>query len=164
MKQYRNIIVISLLLAGLLSFAGYYYRGTIIFPTNAPAPIYALPVPIPPGSAPADTSPTPAAIPSTNSFNLVLYLTSGARSLQENFTAGTNLLDALKSATKREGIEIKVKEYLGMGSLVESLGGTKNGTDGKYWQFWVNGQYSNVGASSYVIKQGDVIEWKFTKE
>lgn len=33
----------------------------------------------------------------------------------------------------------------------------------EYWAFYVNGKMSNVGASSYVTKDTDKIEWKIEK-
>lgn len=30
----------------------------------------------------------------------------------------------------------------------------------KYWSFWVNGEMAQVGAGSYVTKDGDMIEWR----
>ena len=143
----KIISILSVLVAGLLAFAGYYYQNQTITPADTNV-----------------SSVTDTAVPSSNTFTLILNLSSGQKSLKENFVAGTNLFDALKIATMREGIEMKFKEYPGMGVLVESIGSSKNGTGGKYWQFFVNGKYSNEGASSYEIKSGDVIEWKFSNE
>ena len=47
------------------------------------------------------------------------------------------------------------------GPYVDSIGGVKGGTDGKYWMFYVNGQQATVGANDYVTKAGDTIQWKF---
>lgn len=30
----------------------------------------------------------------------------------------------------------------------------------EYWSFWVNGEMAQVGAGSYMTKDGDLIEWK----
>jgi hypothetical protein len=49
------------------------------------------------------------------------------------------------------------------GELVDSIEGHKGGTEGKYWSFYVNGEMAQVGAGSYVQKEGDFIEWKFQK-
>ena len=148
------ISIFSVLVVGSLAFAGYYYQSVIISPNSASNSTYLTPL---------ATSPNTFVL-SVNTFNLVLNLSSGQKSLQENFTDGENLYDALKAATAKEGISMTSKEYPRMGYLVESIGGEKNGTDGKYWQFLVNGKYANEGASSYRIKTGDVIEWKFSNE
>jgi hypothetical protein len=41
------------------------------------------------------------------------------------------------------------------------MGEYTNGTDRKYWQYFVNGILAPVGADSYVPKEDDVIEWRF---
>ena len=38
----------------------------------------------------------------------------------------------------------------------------KNGDDNKFWQFWINGEYSQIGAADYLVQSNDLIEWKFT--
>lgn len=63
---------------------------------------------------------------------------------------------ALLKATHR----IETKTYSGIGDFVESIDGQK-GDSGHFWSFYVNGKAATVGASSYVTKTGDVIEWKF---
>ena len=32
----------------------------------------------------------------------------------------------------------------------------------EYWSLWVNGEAAQVGAGSYVTKDGDLVEWKIT--
>ena len=58
--------------------------------------------------------------------------------------------------------KVETKDYgAGLGEFVESIDGAK--PDSKhYWEFYVNGKSSNVGASSYVLKAGDKIEWKLS--
>jgi Domain of unknown function (DUF4430) len=58
-------------------------------------------------------------------------------------------------------VAVVTKEYVGLGTLIEQIGAYKNGTDNKYWQYYVNGKLAMIGAGSYVIQAGDVIEWKF---
>lgn len=61
-------------------------------------------------------------------------------------------------------LKLVTKDYVGMGTLVEGMVGKDNGTDGKYWTYYVNGEMAQVGAGNYVIKDNDQIEWKFFKE
>jgi hypothetical protein len=67
----------------------------------------------------------------------------------------TNALDLLNSTHT-----VVAKDYgPGMGEFVESIDGVT--PDSKhYWEFFVNGKSSNVGASSYILKNGDSLEWK----
>lgn len=69
----------------------------------------------------------------------------------------------LKKTTEKNNIELKYKDYGGdMGVLIESINGTANDAKtNKYWQFWVNGEYSNIGASGCKLKSGDSVEWKY---
>jgi hypothetical protein len=53
------------------------------------------------------------------------------------------------------------KNYTGIGEMVLSIDGVKPDSQ-HYWEFFVNGKSSNVGASSYVLKAGDKIEWKLS--
>lgn len=45
--------------------------------------------------------------------------------------------------------------------LVEGINGSKNGKGGLWWQYWVNGNYGEVGSDNKEIKDGDVVEWRF---
>ena len=48
--------------------------------------------------------------------------------------------------------------------FIEEICGVSNGIDGRYWQFWVNGEYSSVGANHFEIHNGDYVEWRFEKQ
>lgn len=55
---------------------------------------------------------------------------------------------------------VEAKEY-SFGKLVEGIDGVKNGTDEKYWMFYINDEESKIGAAEYKPKAGDKIEWRF---
>lgn len=69
----------------------------------------------------------------------------------------------LKAVQANSGLKIGYKDYGGdLGAMIESIGGLANDPKtGTYWQFWVNGEYAKVGASSYRLKTGDIVEWKY---
>jgi hypothetical protein len=48
-----------------------------------------------------------------------------------------------------------------MGTFVEEINGAKNGTDGKYWIYYVNNQMGTVGISQYQIQAGDLLQMNF---
>lgn len=75
-----------------------------------------------------------------------------------------SLLQLMKETLEKDGVVFSYKTYTGLGELVTQIGDKKSGADGKYWQFWVNGSYAQVGASSYVVNIGDIIEWRFSDE
>jgi hypothetical protein len=44
---------------------------------------------------------------------------------------------------------------------VTEIAGVKDGTDGRYWQYYVNGVYMGTGADLAGLKDGDVVRWEF---
>ncbi len=64
---------------------------------------------------------------------------------------------------RNEKMELTTKEYSGLGTLVESMGGNTNGTNDQYWQYKVNGIMPQIGADKLEVKSGDTIEWYFDK-
>jgi 3-methyladenine DNA glycosylase Mpg len=73
----------------------------------------------------------------------------------------SNVFSLLEALSRQENFKIESKEYKGMGVLVENIDGIKNGTDNKYWQYWINGELPMVSADKKEVKNGDKIEWKF---
>jgi len=70
--------------------------------------------------------------------------------------------DLMKNLQTTQGLKFSAKEYAGMGALVEEINGVKNDVKtNKFWIFYINGESSPVGVSSYVLKNNDVISWKF---
>jgi hypothetical protein len=62
-------------------------------------------------------------------------------------------------AILRKDYTITTKNFQGLGEFVESIDGIK--PDGAhFWAFYVNGKSSTIGASSFVPKPGDAMEWK----
>lgn len=53
----------------------------------------------------------------------------------------------------------KAREHSGLGYFVYEINGIK-GKSGAYWIYYINGKEANVGISKYIVKNGDVIEWK----
>lgn len=77
---------------------------------------------------------------------------------------GISVVDLLEFINRSdESLLLSTKEYSGLGILVESMGELKNGTDNKYWQYFVNNEMPQVGADQYELKDGDDIEWRFTE-
>jgi len=73
----------------------------------------------------------------------------------------STVFSLLEELAKREDFEVKSTIYPGMGVFIESINGVKNGTDGRYWQYWVNDKLGEVAADKKEIKGGDKIEWRF---
>lgn len=47
------------------------------------------------------------------------------------------------------------------GDIVESINGIKNGTNNKYWSYYVDGSIGKISAGQYTTKGGEDIVWKF---
>lgn len=76
--------------------------------------------------------------------------------------ADASTLAILRAITDGRKILITTKEYEGLGTLVTAIGQNENGTDGKYWQYTINGAAPTVGADAYIPQEGDVIAWMFS--
>lgn len=77
-------------------------------------------------------------------------------------TTSDTALSVLKTLNASDhALQLETKEYAGLGTLVVSMHGLKNGVDHKYWQYKVNGVMPQVGADSYTLQPNDVVEWIF---
>ena len=67
-------------------------------------------------------------------------------------------LDLLKEKSKA------IAKGEGVNAYVVSINGVEAKTEDKeYLAFYVNGKMAEVGAGSYIVKEGDKIEWKIEK-
>ncbi|MBI2633979.1 MAG: DUF4430 domain-containing protein [Parcubacteria group bacterium] len=74
------------------------------------------------------------------------------------------LFEFMKFIPKKDEKQfIEYKEYSGLGVLITRIGSKSNGEEDKYWQYLVNGEFAKVGADSYILGAGDIVEWKFQK-
>lgn len=79
-------------------------------------------------------------------------------------TNSTTVFEALKSHTEKNKIELTYNyNFPKLGVLVDSINGVKSGTDGKYWQYYVNDKLGEVAADKKEVKAGDNVEWRFEK-
>lgn len=75
---------------------------------------------------------------------------------------GKTVFDLLKKVTQENNLELSYKEYPGLGAFVESIDNFANDPrNNKWWQYWVNNEYVNAGASFYKLKNGDLVKWKY---
>jgi len=94
------------------------------------------------------------------SLEIPIYV--GESSYHVSVPAGSSVFDAMSAAKARAGLIFLAYTYSGLGYFVEEINGIRNG-QGEYWTLYVNGVYSKVGASSYELRKGDTVEWKFEK-
>lgn len=77
-----------------------------------------------------------------------------------------SVFELLSRVAEKNSLKFEYKDYGGpMGIFIDSINGVGSDLGGnKYWQFWVNNIFSEVGASSYRLQNGDLVEWKYIKE
>lgn len=73
----------------------------------------------------------------------------------------STVFSLLEELALKENFKVESTLYKEMGVFVENINEVKNGTNGKYWQYWVNGKLPMVAADRMKVKGGDRIEWKF---
>ena len=86
----------------------------------------------------------------------VSTVTDAQHQLTEISYRGHNGVDALTLLKQHARVEVK---HYSFGDMVTAINGNK-GTGPKYWTFYANGKQSEVGASAYRTKDGDVLRWK----
>lgn len=72
---------------------------------------------------------------------------------------GQNLYEILQNKTNNNLIPFKGKDYSGLGFFVTEIG-TLRSSKGKYLFYNINGVEATQGISSYIPKEGDVIDWE----
>lgn len=76
------------------------------------------------------------------------------------YVTGATAFSILKNAM----VPIVYDPSTGAGVFVRQIGEKKNGDGGRYWQYWVNGQFALVAADKYLLKRGDQVKWEFAAE
>ena len=79
-------------------------------------------------------------------------------SYKVDLQSGDNALTVLKRASERNNFQLIYDTY-SFGVFITGIGGI-NPTGNKYWAFYFNGSFSNVGASEQPMVKGDSIFWQ----
>jgi hypothetical protein len=87
---------------------------------------------------------------------------AGAKDYSLSVPAGSTIYDAMNILASTTDFSFSATLYPGLGYFINEINGVKN-SDGNYWTLYVNGNYSNVGASDYKLSKGDSVEWKYEK-
>ncbi|MFH1823087.1 MAG: DUF4430 domain-containing protein [Patescibacteria group bacterium] len=79
--------------------------------------------------------------------------------------SGSTVFEVLEKIISENNIKLEYKDYGdGTGVFIESINEVANDFKANnFWQYWVNNEYAPVGASSYQLKNGDVVIWKYIK-
>ena len=104
-------------------------------------------------------SQTPAGNDSAQTINVTQIVAGGE--IQQLHIINSDHKSALDLL--RGSYQLQTKNFgAGLGEFVEEINGVKPAQD-EFWAFYVNSQSSNVGASSYLPKDGDSLEWRLEK-
>ncbi|MBI3291128.1 DUF4430 domain-containing protein [Candidatus Falkowbacteria bacterium] len=135
-------IIAKIIIAAAIFFAGFYFgQQQALSPANGLLP--------------------------EKEINVNLILNSGAGQIKNFYdialSGNATVFDLLKKTTTENNISLSYKDYgQELGVFIESINNLENDISGnKYWQYWVNGGYAEIGASNYHLKDGDTIEWRY---
>ena len=77
-------------------------------------------------------------------------------------TENVTVADFLFECADHYGFTVQKKYWKGYRSfLIEAINDIENGEDNRYWQYYVNGRFVDVGCSNYFLDDTDVVEWRF---
>lgn len=98
--------------------------------------------------------------------NLLIDLNEkGVKSFEEvQIEKGDSLEEVLLTLDEEGLISIEGEDFGGeLGYFVEAIDGVGGDDSGRWWQYWVNGEYAEVGVSAYVVQAGDSVVFLYTK-
>ncbi len=106
---------------------------------------------------PRPNTPAPSQTQTQKTISVTLH--AGDISITLTPEAGVTLFDALSQAGKAGEIIFMGKQYPALGFYVTDIGSLRESA-GNHLLYYINGKEATVGASSYIPKDGDVIDWK----
>ncbi len=71
----------------------------------------------------------------------------------------STLYDVFKILKSNNKLIFEGQNYSGLGFFVTKIGSLSNGEGGNL-MYYINGVEASEGVSSYIVKEGDIIEWK----
>ena len=76
----------------------------------------------------------------------------------------SSVYDVMQSFNEVGKIKVDFKDYSGLGYFVDGIDGVKSDTfRAKYWIYYINGAKAQIGISNYILKQNDIITWKYER-
>ncbi len=73
----------------------------------------------------------------------------------------SNVFSGLLIYARNNEFYVEYNNNYDFGVFVESIKGVKNGDEGKYWQYYINGVLGDVAADKKILKKDDRVEWRF---
>ncbi len=106
----------------------------------------------PVGGSLASQSAQPENVPS-------ITLKAGSSTIRLPIKEGISLYDSLVLDQQKGLLAFSGTEYPGLGFFMTDIGTLHQG-GGKYLVYFINGNDASIGISSYIPKNGDMIEWQ----
>jgi len=100
----------------------------------------------------------------SNQTSVRIIINGDGWTLTDNLIAykDDTALSLLERSAQQNGFSVDSTYYTAFDStLVNSINNAVGGTDGKYWQYYVNGNLPTSGADKYIITNGDLLTWSF---
>lgn len=70
--------------------------------------------------------------------------------------------DAMAKLVEDKKITIVFKQFIGLGYFVDEINGVKTDKNaGKYWIYHLNNKPAQMGISNYILKNNDLLTWKY---
>ena len=93
--------------------------------------------------------------------NIKLIIDNGTTKTTYDAVSAQTVFDALMNVSRAHSISVVKKDY-SFGVFIEQIGNLANTKD-KTWIYYVNGASGDVAADKKTLKNGDVVEWRYTK-
>lgn len=105
----------------------------------------------------------------SQTLNLQFDLGDGSEVLKFNdveINNDENLFNIMQRVTEQNNIEFSYKDFGGdLGIFIKSINNSaEQKSKTKWWQYWINNEYAQVGVSNYKVKPGDDVIFKFTDD
>lgn len=93
-----------------------------------------------------------------------VWLAAGETRVSLDVPEGSTAYDLMKIAQAKGLISFDGREFAGLGFFVEEINGARQDfTKNMTWIYYLNGDKAKVGISNTIIKQNDIIEWKYER-
>lgn len=77
---------------------------------------------------------------------------------------GQNVWQLMETLESSRGVAIEANDFGGdLGMLVTGIDGIHNdAASDRFWHYWVNQRFAQVGVSAHRVNPGDQVMWKYT--
>lgn len=100
----------------------------------------------------------------SNQTSVRIEIQADSWAVTDNLVAyeGETAFSLLKRCAEKNSFSIESTYYDEFDStMINSINNVVSGTEGKYWQYYVNDMLPNVGADKYIVTNGDMVRWSF---